>query len=103
MLFYRERGTLKTGFGKHGCVVEGSCLDLVISELLTSCFDVYSADNPAHLGATAAAYSVDQSSEDLTPKDTRARFICEQCDLKAWARYSAKLDCGRCHLPLIAT
>lgn len=95
-------GGKKTGFRVSHYVIEGGPFDIACRELLLTYFEIPWADNPAHIDALAAC-PTGQTSEDLTPKSTRARFICQQCDLKAWSRYSAKLDCGKCHLPLIAT
>lgn len=95
-------GGKKTGFRVSHYIIEGGPFDLACRELLISHFQIPWADNPAHLAVHASATAGSTAEGELSPNNTRARFICRHCDQKAWAKFSAKLICGECHIPLIS-
>jgi len=93
----------KTGFQMSHYIIDGGPFDLVCRELLISDFVITWADNPAHLTAMSAASGDAPEAAPEPQATTRARFTCHQCNQKAWAKFSAKLICGECRIPLIAT
>lgn len=93
-------GGKKTGFRVSHYVIEGGPFDLACRELLISDFGLPWADNPAHLAPQTPAAACEREDEPAV-KNTRALFLCAACQLKAYAKYSAKLICGDCRIPLI--
>jgi hypothetical protein len=94
-------GGKKTGFRMDHYVIDGGPFDLACRELLISEFGLPWADNPAHLAPQTRKAACKRGDEPAV-KNTRALFECAACQLKAYAKYSAKLICGECRIPLIA-
>ncbi len=97
-------GGRRTGYAMTHYVIEGGPFDLACRELLVAGHTINWRDAQTGDGGpmgpgdppSAAAGGARQ------PKNTRTRFVCCVCDLRAWSRASAKLSCNDCNLPLIA-
>ncbi|MCB1471026.1 MAG: SprT-like domain-containing protein [Rhizobiaceae bacterium] len=102
-------GGKRTGFYMLDYPIEGGRFDLACRELLISGHTVNWRDGRELVWfADPFGNAQDDASEAFRPspspvrKNTRTRFVCPQCDLRAWSRASAKLSCNDCNRPLVA-
>ncbi|MEX0956377.1 MAG: hypothetical protein WDZ83_14350 [Rhizobiaceae bacterium] len=90
----------KTGYAMSFEIVPGGLFDLDCAELLASGFKLRWRDNAEPRGDL----SVDGDEPSASPpRNTRTRFVCGCCDVKAWSRASARLACVDCDQPLTAS
>jgi hypothetical protein len=93
-------GGKRTGFRVSHYVIEHGAFDRTCTELLGNGIKVNWRDNRA-LRPDALVLRAAVSPAAIS-KNTRTRFVCGCCDLKAWSRASAKISCTDCNTPLIA-
>jgi len=92
----------RLGFRMSHYIIEGGAFDRACREFLA---DGHFIDwrfgivrRPPSPIVTGAAEAPAKS-----PKNTRTKFVCPVCDLRAWARSSARLSCIDCEKPLSAS
>lgn len=95
-----EPGGKRTGFQMTHYVIEGGRFDRACAELLGAGHAINWRDNRLNLEASPVTRG--PAAAPAVAKNTRTRFICGACALKAWSRASAKLSCNDCNRPLIA-
>lgn len=99
-------GGRRTGYSMSHYVIKGGPFDLACRELLISGERINWRGVWPGLTTRPAGPEAPASREPgtaLAPaRNTRTRFICPVCDVKAWSRASARLACTDCDTPLLA-
>ena len=95
-----EPGGRRTGFRVTHYVIENGPFDRSCAELLGAGHTVNWRDNSMAREPSPVVRA--PAAAPLVPKNTRTRFVCAFCDLKAWSRASANLSCADCDWPLVA-
>lgn len=90
-------GGRRTGYAMSHYIVEGGRFDLACSEWLLTAPGINWRDT-----RIARAPAPTERGAAAPPKNTRTRFVCLTCEVKAWSRASAKLACVDCNIPLVA-
>lgn len=97
-----EPGGKRLGFQMTHYIIEGGAFDRACREFLA---DGHFIDwrfglirRPPSLIVTGGAEEPAKAS-----RNTRTKFVCPVCDLRAWARSSARLSCIDCDKPLSAS
>lgn len=89
----------RTGFRVSHLVIEGGRFDIAAREFLISGERVNWRDRVrprSDGGGGIPPTTVPPGASSSSPKNTRSRFVCGCCGLKAWARASARLSCRDC-------
>ncbi len=99
-----QPGGRRVGYRVGDYVIEGGPFDIACRELLIAGQTIKWRDGrrlslPPGLNDPAAATGANTGR----PKNTRTRFVCTCCDVKAWSRASARLACLDCNQPMNAT
>lgn len=99
-------GGKRTGYRVSHYVIEGGLFDHACRELLARGygFDWRDKQPVERTGGPALTGPADQTAKPNKEqaRNTRTRFVCGSCDLRAWSRRSARLSCNECHQPLVA-
>ncbi|MCR5858270.1 sprT domain-containing protein [Mesorhizobium sp. J428] len=95
-----EPGGARTGFQMAHYIIEGGLFERVCAELLGSGHVVEWRDN--RMNRPASPVVAAPAMAPAIAKNTRTRFVCGGCDLRAWSRSNAHLACTTCNLPLAA-
>lgn len=95
----------KTGYAMSFEIAPGGPFDLDCAELLASGFRLRWRDKASARGSLLLDEDARASGDVHTSPsgNTRTRFVCRGCGLKAWARPTAQLACRSCDLPLDAS
>ena len=88
-------GGKKTGYKVSDYVIDNGPFDKLARLLLISDELIEWRDHCPKPDATPQANNEDEPASDAKPKK-RLKFTCETCQLNAWAKPTAKLDCGFC-------
>ena len=96
-------GGKRTGYRVSHYILDGGPFDQACRRFLGSRHRINWRDGrPALRAAGPAVDGASPASVTITPpRNTRTRFVCPGCDLKAWARASAGLACTGCGRPLL--
>ncbi len=94
-----EPGGKMTGYQMTHYIEEGGLFDRACTELLDTGFKINWADRIVRSNSPDPDNGA-APPEAPTPKSDRIKFTCTECGLNAWAKPTAKLDCGNCRVSL---
>ncbi len=92
-------GGRRTGYRMSHYVIERGPFDLACRELLIAGERINWRDAQARFSLSPGLSGA--SAEPAPARNTRTRFICPLCDVKAWSRASTRLACSDCNSPLL--
>ncbi|MEX0957580.1 MAG: SprT-like domain-containing protein [Rhizobiaceae bacterium] len=99
-----QPGGKRTGYRVSDYVIEGGPFDIVCRELLIAGKSITWRDSRGvDLRLNPNDPTSGAGANTSTAKNTRTRFVCGCCDVKAYARASARLACVDCDQPLTAS
>ncbi len=92
-------GGKRTGYHMTHYVIKGGSFDAACAELLADGHTVNWRDTVAAQSAGGGSRGTDdppvEGGEARKPRNTRTRFVCAICDLRAWSRASPRLRACR--------
>ena len=92
-----------TGFRVSDKLVDNGPLDLLIREILITGIRIDWRDPEASVSfgsQTSSGTTATTGGARKPSRKTRAKFTCQTCGLNAWAKPTARLECGTCKAPL---
>ena len=95
----------RIGYAMTHMIIEGGTFDRVCRDLLAAGHAINWRDAQSASGGSSGSNNpppVAAGGNAPKPKNTRTRFVCKVCDLRAWSRRTAKLACGDCNVPLVS-
>jgi predicted SprT family Zn-dependent metalloprotease len=92
-------GGRRTGQKMSQYVLPGGPFDLACRALLESGWRL---DWEGALSKDNTPSSCGEQSTAVKANDSKTKFFCPECKQNAWAKQSAELICGHCHLRMIA-
>ncbi|GJE18421.1 hypothetical protein AIGOOFII_3146 [Methylobacterium marchantiae] len=93
-------GGSRTGYSMSHYIIEGGRFDLACHEWLLTAPGIDWRDARIERPSAPTERGAAEPPA-LSPKNTRTRFVCLTCEVKAWSRASAKLACVDCNIPLV--
>lgn len=93
-----EEGGKETGDRVHHLIVPDEPFDRAVRKLLAKGFAITWTEKPQTAPGPSGENAGEGEEESKSGK--RVKYVCPQCDLKAWAKHEAKLVCGEDMAPM---
>lgn len=96
-----EEGGKETGDRVHHLIVPDGPFDRAVRKLLGKGFAITWTERPQMEPAPSGENAGEEEGETPEPKSgKRVKYVCPECDLKAWAKHEARLVCGEDMVPM---